>query len=370
MSRSLIFLFDGSSNSIISPSHDSLRPTNMYYLNQVISNGTGSNPQISFYFSGVGTHGDATSAATGQGLDEIVVDAYTNLASNYCPGDQIYLFGFSRGATAARALSALVSRPGLLKDTRLVHEFAKVWKYYINQKSPSPNQAELRQLKDDFKLSLWSGKDAPQIEFVGLFDTVPGYNWDKKKIFTELRIKNLHLESRVKAAVHLLSIDDRRLPSFEPLLWERFQEGRQKLLQIWMPGVHGDVGGSGEGVFIGRVALLTMLDCMKALGTSLDIDQPFYDEFFDETMHDYDEFVISDELISFSNLLRTGVREPSKVAPMQYRHELVDYVASRRIWKYAKQQCYDVQGHWMALPLHTTTFSSELKSAIERMFGS
>jgi hypothetical protein len=298
------------------------------------------------------------------------VDAYTNLASNYSPGDKIYLFGFSRGALAARALSSLISKPGLLKDTRLVYEFPKVWKYFMNQKGSTPNQAELRRLWDDFKHSLWAGKEAPQIEFIGVFDTVPGYNWDRKRIFTELRITDLNLESRVKAAVHLLSIDDRRLPLFEPLMWHKFQAGRQALLQIWMPGVHSDVGGSGGGVFIGRVALLTMLDCMRAQGAGIDLDQSFYDEFIDETMNQYEEFVISDELTSIKNPLLTGVRVPHSAAPMQYRHELVDFIAGRHVWKYGKQQPYDVQHDWLNLPPHTTTFSSELRRAVDRMFSS
>ncbi len=369
MGRSLIFLFDGSSNTVISPNDDAVVPTNMYHLNQMISNGT-ENAQISFYFSGVGTHGDHLSAVTGQGLDEIVVDAYTNLASNYSHGDKIYLFGFSRGATAARALSSLISRAGLLKDTRLVQEFPKVWKYFMSQKESSPNQTEMTRLWDGFKDSLWAGKEAAQVEFIGVFDTVPGYNWDRKRIFTELRIRDLNLESRVKSAVHLLSIDDRRIPSFEPLMWHRFQEGRQSLVQIWMPGVHSDVGGSGGGVFIGRVALLTMLDCMRAQRIGLDLDLPFYDRFFDETMTHYEEFVISDELTSIMNPLKTGIREPHSAAPMQYRHELVDFIAGRDVWKHGKQQRYDVQDHWLSLPPHTTTFSAELRNAVERMFSS
>ena len=45
--------------------------------------------------------------AFGWGLEQIIAGAYQFLAANYESGDEIYIFGFSRGAYAARALAAL-----------------------------------------------------------------------------------------------------------------------------------------------------------------------------------------------------------------------------------------------------------------------
>ena len=53
--------------------------------------------------------------AFGQGIDEIILQAYVNLVANYEAGDKIYVFGFSRGAVAARALTGMISHSGLVR---------------------------------------------------------------------------------------------------------------------------------------------------------------------------------------------------------------------------------------------------------------
>src|SRR4051812_49891128 len=64
-----------------------------------------STTQIVFYQSGVGSEGDLVSKVTGGGLglglSHNVRDAYTFICNNYCPEDEIFLFGFSRGAYTA-----------------------------------------------------------------------------------------------------------------------------------------------------------------------------------------------------------------------------------------------------------------------------
>jgi uncharacterized protein (DUF2235 family) len=66
--------------------------------------------QIVFYFLGVGTRGDNFSAYTGRGLDQIVREAYVNLASNVYDDPEVYFFGYSRGAAAARVLTGMLSK--------------------------------------------------------------------------------------------------------------------------------------------------------------------------------------------------------------------------------------------------------------------
>jgi uncharacterized protein (DUF2235 family) len=112
MGRRLMCFFDGTSNRAVGPKD--VIPTNVYKLNQALTYGFSGVPQITFYFLGVGTRGDAISQATGNGFDQIITEAFINLASNYMDGDSIYLFGFSRGVAAARAISGMISDPGLL----------------------------------------------------------------------------------------------------------------------------------------------------------------------------------------------------------------------------------------------------------------
>ena len=73
--------------------------------------------QIIYYAAGVGTQlGEiARGEVFGYGIDEQVVDAYGWLVQNYEAGDEIFVFGFSRGAFAARSLSGYVSRCGLIR---------------------------------------------------------------------------------------------------------------------------------------------------------------------------------------------------------------------------------------------------------------
>jgi uncharacterized protein (DUF2235 family) len=50
---------------------------------------------------------------TGYGIKDNVEEAYTWLSRHYRLGDRIYVFGFSRGAYTARALTGMVTTVGL-----------------------------------------------------------------------------------------------------------------------------------------------------------------------------------------------------------------------------------------------------------------
>ena len=56
---------------------------------------------------------------TGYGLDDNVLSAYEFLIENYEDGDQIYLFGFSRGAYTVRVLAGLIHKVGLLSPQQI-----------------------------------------------------------------------------------------------------------------------------------------------------------------------------------------------------------------------------------------------------------
>ena len=82
----------------------------------------GPSPIAGKYLPGVGTQGNPIlkllGAAFGDGIAELVVRGYTFLSRNYTPGDDIFITGFSRGATAARALAGFVVGQGLLEPDR------------------------------------------------------------------------------------------------------------------------------------------------------------------------------------------------------------------------------------------------------------
>ena len=85
--------------------------------------------QVSYYHPGVGTMGSPNARtwlakkwdvirglAFGYGITFCITDAYRYLIQTYEPGDHVYLFGFSRGAYAARALGGLLHMYGLLHE--------------------------------------------------------------------------------------------------------------------------------------------------------------------------------------------------------------------------------------------------------------
>src|SRR5438034_5807007 len=154
--------------------------TNVYRLNMSLSyRDKKDNPQLFIYGAGVGAGAlplRLIGGAFGEGLDEVILGSYINLVSNYEPGDKIYLFGFSRGAVAARALAGLISTSGLVRaESSPLIESA--WKYFLDR---------------DFnwnEISRVTHNDV-EIEFIGVWDTVSGRNPNRASeadLFNRLR---------------------------------------------------------------------------------------------------------------------------------------------------------------------------------------
>lgn len=70
----------------------------------------------------------------GAGLDENVCEAYNFLANNYSPGDELFFFGFSRGAYTVRACAGLVCRVGICEPSAM----GQFWEMYANYKATKP----------------------------------------------------------------------------------------------------------------------------------------------------------------------------------------------------------------------------------------
>src|SRR5689334_12908982 len=89
-------------------------------------------PQRVFYEEGVGTKPWELlrGGAFGYGLSQNVVSAYEFLVDEYEPGDQVYLFGFSRGAFTARSLAGMVRKSGILErsNTSRVREAFELYR--------------------------------------------------------------------------------------------------------------------------------------------------------------------------------------------------------------------------------------------------
>lgn len=142
--------------------------------------------QIVYYQAGVGTRfGRITRLlgdATGSGLKQNVREAYGFICHNWHEGDEIYLFGFSRGAYTARAIAGLISQFGLL-TSRGMDGFWAVMNDYIHGKfkhEPQRTQT-IADLASKFERHT-PDKPVP-IKFVGVFDTVQAIGLPKVYFF-------------------------------------------------------------------------------------------------------------------------------------------------------------------------------------------
>jgi uncharacterized protein (DUF2235 family) len=250
--------------------------SNIYRLNTLLeADDESGHAQIVHYSRGLGSGtGRAKKWLAGAfafGVDDLVADLYVNICSNFERGDKIYIFGFSRGAVVARALTGLLSH-GILK-AQYINRFNRVWASYARSGEILPagqsesTQAKLRVAAGEGNVDEKSFSDRnPRIEFVGVFDTVSGGH-GPSEIAQQLRLSTGLVQPNVKHAVHLLSIDETRL-FFKPIYWTGLASSpngptfraKRTLEQIWMPGVHSDVGGAYGERHLGNLALVTMID--------------------------------------------------------------------------------------------------------------
>jgi uncharacterized protein (DUF2235 family) len=249
--KSIVLFSDGTGNSSAK-----LFKTNVWRMYEAVDLGpspTGERDQISFYDDGVGTSNfkflAAIGGAFGWGLKRNVLDLYCYACRNYREGDQIYGFGFSRGAFTMRVVVALIASEGLVRSTDESELNRKsICAYRAFRKKFKPRKfagiTEFgRRLRDKWvargerrrKLKPYNRKDnrPADIRFVGVWDTVAAYGGPIAEItraidnwFFPLSMPDYELDERVQCARHALALDDER-DAFQPLLWDELAEDRR-----------------------------------------------------------------------------------------------------------------------------------------------
>lgn len=214
-------------------------PTNVLKLSRAIKPSANNVKQHVFYDWGLGSYHNAASAgATGSGIHKNIMDGYRYIVQNYTKNDDIYLFGFSRGAYTARAISGLINNCGILKreNAQLI---IKAWKIYKNtSKKNHPNGASAVQFRKDYCHA------SRKVHFIGVWDTVGalGIPFSMMGLFDRTdEFYDTKMGPNITYARHALSIDEQR-KDFEPTIWQPRNE--VDLKQVWFSGVHTDVGGS------------------------------------------------------------------------------------------------------------------------------
>ena len=238
MSKRIVLCADGTWNR---PERDPEKdhPTNVLRISRAIAPVAGDETtQQVFYDWGIGSYHDRWMAgATGRGLHKNIMDNYRYIVQNYSPGDDLFLFGFSRGAYTVRSVCGLINNCGILKrpDARLIQ---RAFDYYKRSSSPyAPHGEKSEQFRSNHS------HPHATVKFVGVWDTVGalgipvpflGFFEGKDEFY------DTTMGSSVGIARHALAIDERR-EFFEPTVWT--PRPGTDLKQVWFVGVHGDVGG-------------------------------------------------------------------------------------------------------------------------------
>ena len=332
--KRLVFCFDGSWNKL-----DAVYPTNVVLTAESVlplaSDGTA---QVVFYDEGVGTDKNESfrGGAFGAGLVKNLADGYRFLIFNFSPGDEIYIFGFSRGAYTARSFAGLLNTCGVMlrKDASKVGEAIDLYK--MRDKTDAYKERMLAFRRDHSPYVVASDEEEAwrgggkllrlAVTYIGVWDTVGAlgiparyawFSWINKKH----QFHDADLSPFVMSARHAVAIDERRL-DFAPTRWENIDElnarrGKQTheadapYQQVWFPGVHGSVGGGGERRGLSDQTLEWVLDGARAAGLVLDTDR--YSRVF-EHRPDYREFIDNSAknglLYKAMNAIAAGDRSP------------------------------------------------------------
>lgn len=227
--------------------------TNVYKLFNIIEDRTQN--QIAYYDPGVGTDWKKiTGSLSGRGMSKNILECYTFIFENFEAGDQIFLFGFSRGAATVRSLSAFIHYFGVLPKSRpdLIKKAFKIYK----RSSAKNVEAKAREFVNKHH-TMWT-----KIRFIGVWDTVAALGFPIKWVsvfldtFFSHKFHNLELSESIEFARHALSIDDRR-KTFHPQIWKPTskQVENETVKQVWFSGVHTDVGGGYDNPELSNITL-------------------------------------------------------------------------------------------------------------------
>jgi uncharacterized protein (DUF2235 family) len=284
---------------------DSRHPTNVAKLARaVLPTAPDGVPQLVCHLDGVGS-GQGTGALArgldrllgglfGLGLTAQVEAAYRFLVFNHAPGDEVFVFGFSRGAFTARSLVGLIRNAGIL-DRACAERIPEALALYAERGAdghPGGARAQAfraahagatlvepdeRAWRQAHVPGDWAAARGVALRYLGVWDTVgalgvPESIWMSHRVNARHRFHDTRLSGLVRAARHAVAIDERR-QSFRPALWDNLEaldEGRGVYRQLWFPGDHASVGGGGRVTALSDGALAWVMQGAAREGLAFD----------------------------------------------------------------------------------------------------
>lgn len=226
-------------------------------------------PRHIWYDPGIQGHGfwNWVTIASGWGINRVICDAYAALCSKYREGDQIFLFGFSRGAYAVRSLSGLINTVGLLRHEEATQRaIDQAFRLYEFDRPP------------EFKARFREAHCLPDvsIEMIGVWDTVKTLGLPYP-VLSRLAPMATEFHSdiiggHVKNGFHALALDEDR-QAYRPVPWQQESGWTGHLEQVWFRGAHADIGGQVRAMPAARglsnIPLVWMLERAEKCGLSL-----------------------------------------------------------------------------------------------------
>lgn len=298
MTKKIAVFADGTGNAF------TVQESNVWRLYEAID---WSQPdQIARYIKGVGTSAVRVFAlidgATGIGVPSNVRKLYHFLCWNWNHGDEIYMFGFSRGAFTIRSLIGLINEEGLVprhfkgnpvSQAEMQRNAMAAWRAYRRNSIPwhksLPTIWIARAIRDALlwvyhrllrhrsycavrrEINNQKRREIP-VTFVGLFDTVEAYGVPIEELrkaidwaIWPISFRNRTLSTNVQHARHALSLDDERT-TFHPIRFDMTRETTDRIQEVWFAGVHSDVGGGYPDSALSSVPLAWMAEEAEKTG--------------------------------------------------------------------------------------------------------
>ena len=273
--------------------------------------------QYAWYDRGVGTGSTKEAVwggATGDGLTLNIEQAYLQLVEHYEPGDEIFLFGFSRGAYTVRSLGGLIRNIGLLRRER-AGALAVGFEMYTSKKC-GPDSITARKFRA-------TNSNEVTIKFMGVYDTVGSvgqiqkfwikFSREEKKWYERWGFHDYRLSSLVQNGYQALAIDEKRRP-FRPQIWndpkaqqewpdeandrcpelekahpqfftedaveptpdekdaDKLRREKQVIEQQWFRGCHTDIGGGNYPPGLSNTTLNWMIEAACDAGLEVDVN--------------------------------------------------------------------------------------------------
>jgi hypothetical protein len=249
--KRIVICFDGTWNALSDPT----AVTNVVRIGQAVrfSDDAGVK-QVIYYNAGVGSGGPIDrlmGGVFGVGLRGNVQRGLAFLTLNWQEGDEIYIFGFSRGAYSARALAGVITAIGGVPRQEYFHELARIWDIY---RLPYM-QREQKKIQDELDEKVWRTPDATfLVKCLAVWDTVGSYGIPAglglgalARTWTSWTrgFRDNILHKRIEVGLQALAIDEARR-AFPATTWlhdpSQPVDG-QTIEQVWFAGAHSNVGG-------------------------------------------------------------------------------------------------------------------------------